>query len=179
MDDVIGCDVGSQGVEAVRRSREGRLAPAQLDGVVAVDAAGQPLRPAMIWMARRAVSPGAAVARAADPARLSRLSGARRAVGGGARSRRWRQSKAGVTGLPVERPRTTGTPALGAAMLALVASGACASLAETAARVVRVVETVGPRPAGRARDEDCDRLYRAASVAPLPVFEAAARGAAP
>jgi xylulokinase len=48
---------------------------AQVDGVVAVDAAGQPLRPAIIWMDRRAVAQCEAVAQAADPAELFRLSG--------------------------------------------------------------------------------------------------------
>ena len=43
---------------------------AQVDGVVAVDAAGHPLRPAIIWMDRRAVPQCNAVARASDPARL-------------------------------------------------------------------------------------------------------------
>jgi xylulokinase len=48
---------------------------AQVDGVVAVDAAGKPLRPAIIWMDRRAVPQCAAVANAADPIHLFQLSG--------------------------------------------------------------------------------------------------------
>jgi xylulokinase len=48
---------------------------AQVDGVVAIDAAGRPLRPAIIWMDRRAVSQCEAAAGRADPAALSRLSG--------------------------------------------------------------------------------------------------------
>lgn len=48
---------------------------AQVDGVVAVDAAGKPLRPAIIWMDRRAVSQCDAVANAADPFHLFQISG--------------------------------------------------------------------------------------------------------
>ena len=48
---------------------------AQVDGVVAVDAAGKPLRPAIIWMDRRAVPQCDAVANAAAPIHLFQLSG--------------------------------------------------------------------------------------------------------
>jgi xylulokinase len=48
---------------------------AQVDGVVAVDAAGKPLRPAIIWMDRRAVPQCGAIAKTADPAHLFQLSG--------------------------------------------------------------------------------------------------------
>jgi xylulokinase len=98
-----------------------------------------------------------------------------RAVGGGARSRLWNQIKADVTGLPVEMPLTTETTALGAAMLALVGSGACASLDEAAENSVRVVETLEPRPDVQQRYEAHYQLYRAAYFALLPVFEQAAR----
>lgn len=40
----------------------------QLDGMVVVDAAGAPVRPAMIWMDRRAEAQAAAVARQVEPA---------------------------------------------------------------------------------------------------------------
>ena len=98
-----------------------------------------------------------------------------RAMGGGARSRLWRQIKADVTGLPVALPQTAETTALGAAMLALVGTGACTSLAEAAGRMVRVVETVDPRPDLVARYEEYYQLYRATYFALLPVFEQAAR----
>jgi xylulokinase len=48
---------------------------AQVDGVVAVNAAGHPLRPAIIWMDRRAVPQCNRVAQACDAARLFQLSG--------------------------------------------------------------------------------------------------------
>jgi len=98
-----------------------------------------------------------------------------RAVGGGSRSRLWRQIKADVTGLPVTLPQTSETTALGAAMLALVGIGAFGSLSEAAGRVVRLVETVEPDMAVKARYEDYYQLYRATYFAMLPVFEQAAQ----
>jgi xylulokinase len=47
----------------------------QLDGMVATDAGGQPLGPALIWMDRRAGAQCAAAAERIDPARLRELSG--------------------------------------------------------------------------------------------------------
>jgi len=98
-----------------------------------------------------------------------------RAVGGGSRSRLWRQIKADVTGLPVTLPQTSETTALGAAMLALVGIGAFGSLSEAAGRVVRLVETVEPDAAVKARYEDYYQLYRATYFALLPVFGQAAQ----
>jgi len=48
----------------------------QLDGMVLVDAAGSPVRPAMIWMDRRAEEQAAAVAERIDPASFYRAVGA-------------------------------------------------------------------------------------------------------
>ncbi len=48
---------------------------AQVDGVVAINAAGQPLRPAIIWMDRRAVSQCETAAQATDLPALFRRSG--------------------------------------------------------------------------------------------------------
>jgi xylulokinase len=47
----------------------------QLDGLVAVDRAGEPVHPAMIWMDRRADAECAEAARRIDPARLREISG--------------------------------------------------------------------------------------------------------
>ena len=124
---VIGCDVGSQGTNAVLHAADGRLVDSayqgydasyphpgwaeqdpqvwidavvdtvgrlvsrvpegagaiqglsfgsQLDGVVACDAGGEPVRPAMIWMDRRAEAQAAAVAERVDPGEFYRLVGA-------------------------------------------------------------------------------------------------------
>lgn len=48
---------------------------AQLDGMVAVDAGGKVLRPAIIWMDRRAVAQAAAIEKVCDPSRLFQISG--------------------------------------------------------------------------------------------------------
>jgi xylulokinase len=48
---------------------------AQVDGVVPVDAAGNPLRPAIIWMDRRAVDQCNAVAEVRDPENIFQITG--------------------------------------------------------------------------------------------------------
>lgn len=67
-------------VGEVRKAAGGRPIAAlafgsQLDGLVALDARGVPLRPAMIWMDRRADAECAATAQRIDPALLRELSG--------------------------------------------------------------------------------------------------------
>jgi xylulokinase len=69
-----------------------------------------------------------------------------RVMGGGAHSTLWNQIKADVTGLPVAVPATTETTAVGAAVLALVGSGAYASVAEAVPQVVRLTQHYDPRP---------------------------------
>ena len=49
---------------------------AQLDGIVAVDAANRPLGPAPIWMDRRAVAELAAATARIDPDRIRAMTGA-------------------------------------------------------------------------------------------------------
>jgi xylulokinase len=96
-------------------------------------------------------------------------------VGGGARSRLWRQIKADVTGLPIALPQTIETTALGAAMLALVGMGLCASLEEAAHQSVHIIEVQEPHPETHARYEEFYQLYRSTYSALLPVFEQAAK----
>jgi xylulokinase len=48
---------------------------AQVDGVVPIDASGEPLRPAIIWMDRRAVAPCNAVEKVCNPDRIFELTG--------------------------------------------------------------------------------------------------------
>jgi xylulokinase len=55
---------------------KGMAFASQLDGVVAVDEAGRPLRPALIWMDRRAEEQAAAFAGRIEPREFYRLSGA-------------------------------------------------------------------------------------------------------
>jgi xylulokinase len=69
-----------------------------------------------------------------------------RVVGGGARSRLWLQIKADVTGRPVRPVQGECATSSGAAMLAGVAAGSFADLAEAAAHSVRVAaEPIVPR----------------------------------
>lgn len=98
-----------------------------------------------------------------------------RTVGGGAHSPLWSQIKADVTGLPVAVPATTETTAVGAGLLALVGSGACATLAEACPRVVRLAHYYEPRPHTRAAYDDAYGLYREVYFSLLPAFEKAAR----
>ncbi len=98
-----------------------------------------------------------------------------RVMGGGAHSALWNQIKADVTGLPVAVPATTETTAVGAALLALVGSGASASLAEACPLVVHLEHHYEPRPAARAAYAETYGLYREVYFDLLPAFERAAR----
>jgi xylulokinase len=98
-----------------------------------------------------------------------------RVVGGGARSRLWNQIKADLTGLPVSVPHCIETTALGAALLALVGSGAYPSLAQACQGVVEVDIMLEPRLQAQAVYEPLYQLYRQLYDALLPAFDAAAR----
>ncbi len=93
-----------------------------------------------------------------------------RVVGGGAKSRLWNQIKAAVTGLPVTVPRITETTAMGAALLALVGSGAHHNLTEACQQVVHIRERIEPRPEAQAVYAELYALYRQMYFALLPVF---------
>jgi xylulokinase len=94
-----------------------------------------------------------------------------RVVGGGARSRLWNQIKADVTGLPVAVPYTTETTALGAALLALVGSGAFDSLSAAGQRTVRLDNRFEPQPAAQATYGEAYARYRETYFSLLPLFE--------
>jgi xylulokinase len=97
-----------------------------------------------------------------------------RVVGGGARSRLWRQIKADVVGLPVVSLQTSETTSLGAAMIALVGTGAFSSLEEAADAMVKIDERLEPDPSHQAVYEESYASYREAYFALLPVFERSA-----
>src|SRR6185295_7778984 len=65
-----------------------------------------------------------------------------RVSGGGARSAFWRQLLADILGKPVVTLETQEGSAYGAALLAMVGTGECASVAEACRATVREVETV-------------------------------------
>ena len=74
--------------------------------------------------------------------------------GGGAKSPLWRKIMANVLDLPLDIPQTEEGPGYGAAMLAMVGSGAYESVAICADALVRTTEIVAPDPALAARYEE-------------------------
>jgi xylulokinase len=69
-----------------------------------------------------------------------------RVSGGAARSELWLRIVASVLGIPLERPAVEEGAAFGAAILAGVAGGTFASVAEGVRQAVRVRETIDPDP---------------------------------
>ena len=92
-------------------------------------------------------------------------------VGGGAKGSVWRQIKADVTGLPVRVPTSVETTATGAAILAAVASGVLASVAEAVDAVVSFQpEEHEPDPELREAYDEAYGRYRDVYFALKPVF---------
>jgi xylulokinase len=97
-----------------------------------------------------------------------------RVSGGAARSELWLKIVASVLGIPLERLAVEEGGAFGAALLAGVAGGEYASVAEATEAAVRVRETVEPDPAwARVYDEGYAR-YREAYPAVRPLSAPAA-----
>jgi xylulokinase len=92
-----------------------------------------------------------------------------RAIGGGARSARWLQLKADVTGIPVVAPRVIEAAALGAALLAGLGVGLYPSAAEASERCLHLAETYLPDPARHARYTRQYELYRQVYPAVAPI----------
>jgi xylulokinase len=93
-----------------------------------------------------------------------------RILGGGGRSRIWAQIRADVTGLPVERSAIADASAVGAALLAAVASGAQPDVATAARRVGAVAETAEPQPGKRQVYDDAYARYRRLFSSVKPMF---------
>lgn len=93
-------------------------------------------------------------------------------VGGGAKGPLWRQIKADVTGLPIRVPESVETTATGAAILAAVASGVHASVADAVGAFVayRPEEHEPDAKRGEAYEE-AYRRYRDVYAALKPVFD--------
>ncbi len=98
-----------------------------------------------------------------------------RVMGGGARSDLWNQIKADVTGLEVAVPQITETAALGAAFLALVGVGACATLREASERTVRIEKRFVPNRDNQSKYQEAYELYRETYFTLLPLFERSAQ----
>ena len=79
--------------------------------------------------------------------------------GGGAKSPLWRKIFANVMNVKLDILASEQGPGMGGAMLAMVACGVYPSVADAAAALVRVVETVEPEPALAARYEERYQKY--------------------
>lgn len=97
-----------------------------------------------------------------------------RVVGGGSKSDLLLQMKADVTGKPVRRVIHPEATAIGATMIAAVASGTFASLDDAAATLVRLeARLYEPDPAVAPAYDDAYATYRALYDAVEPLFERA------
>jgi xylulokinase len=84
-----------------------------------------------------------------------------RATGGGARSRLWRQMQADIFAVPVAAMASVPSPAVGAALLAGVATGVFADVAAASATVARPGTVLEPDPERAARYEQLYRTFSA------------------
>jgi xylulokinase len=92
-----------------------------------------------------------------------------RAIGGGARSRRWLQLKADISGIPVITPRITEAAAFGAALLAGTGAGLWASAAEGAERFLELTDRYEPDPDRHAAFSEVYERYREVYPATAPI----------
>ena len=83
------------------------------------------------------------------------------ATGGGARSRLWRQMQADIFALPVAVMASAPSPALGAALLAGVATGVFSDVAAASATVARLDNLLEPDSERAARYEQLYRTFSA------------------
>ncbi|MCS7166390.1 MAG: xylulokinase [Gemmatales bacterium] len=83
-----------------------------------------------------------------------------RLSGGGARSAFWRRLQADIYGHKVALINATEGPACGVALLAMVGTGAYASVPEACDAVIRVTEEISPCPERKAFYERCYATYR-------------------
>jgi xylulokinase len=93
-----------------------------------------------------------------------------RVSGGGARSRLWRQILADVFGTPVATLASQEGSALGAAILAMVATGEYSSVPEACAAIVRDQETQEPRSPESKVYAEGHAVYRSMYPALKPLF---------
>lgn len=92
------------------------------------------------------------------------------AIGGGTKNALWIQTKADITGLPIEIPVIQESTALGAALLAGIGAGLYSSATDAASCVYRVGRRVCPNPAHWEQYERQFQLYGGLSDALYPVF---------
>jgi xylulokinase len=97
-----------------------------------------------------------------------------RATGGGARSQLWRQMQADIFVLPVAVMASAPSPALGAALLAGVATGVFSDVAAASATVARLDHVIEP---DRERAARYEQLYRTFSALDPAIRQPVARRA--
>jgi xylulokinase len=97
-----------------------------------------------------------------------------RTTGGGARSRLWRQMQADIFAVPVAAIASMPSAAVGAALLAGVATGVFFDVAAASSMVVRLGSVLEPDPERVAR---YDQLYRTFTALETAIRPAAARQA--
>lgn len=95
-----------------------------------------------------------------------------RLTGGASRSARWCQTFADVLGRPVEVTDVSEAAALGAALLAGIASGVYADLADAVEQTVRVAARYEPDPVAVTTMNQSYKRFRAVMDALLPVWGA-------
>lgn len=95
-----------------------------------------------------------------------------RASGGGAKSALWRQIHADVTGYAHTSLAVDEGPALGAAILAMVGTGAYSTVADACRAVVHTSDTSAPQPDAQAAYQKFNSLYRALYPALKDLFAA-------
>lgn len=91
--------------------------------------------------------------------------------GGGAKSPLWKKIIANVLNLKVDVIESEEGPGLGGAMLAAVGCGEYASVAEAAAKIVRVIDTIEPDPELVAKYEARYAQFRQVYPTCKPLFE--------
>lgn len=96
-----------------------------------------------------------------------------RAIGGGAKSALWLQTKADVLGRRVEVPQVTEAACLGAGLLASVAAGEYANLAEAVQHTVTVKEVFDPDPDLHRQYEAVYAVYKRLYPTLKPLYDAA------
>lgn len=91
--------------------------------------------------------------------------------GGGARSPLWQKILANILNLPLDIPVAEEGPGYGAAMLAMVASGAYPKISECTEKFVKIRKTIAPDPALAARYEEKYQKFKAIYPAMKDVFK--------
>jgi xylulokinase len=93
-----------------------------------------------------------------------------RISGGGARSAFWKQILADVFAKRVTTLESQEGSAYGAALLAMVGTGAFASVEEACRATIREVESIEPRPSESARYQKLHRVFQAIYPALKPIY---------